>query len=92
MEYSSHSAPLRFLGSLPHYSQFAAKDTDGLHGLDGLLEGDGADAPALAVLVLQNVGPDHHPSHAEHLLQLLPAHLVVQLENRASLEMQERFP
>lgn len=68
------------------------KDTDGLHGLDGLLEGDGADPAAFAVLVLQDVGPNHHSSHAEHLLQLLPAHLVVQLENRGSLEMQERVP
>ena len=55
------------------------QDTDGLHSLQRLLEGDGAHAPALPVLVLLHVGPLHHPRHGEHLLQLLPAHLEVQL-------------
>lgn len=61
---------------------FGPEDTDGLNGLQRLLKGDRPHPSALPVFVFFHVRPPHCSRHAEHLLQLLPAHLKVQLERK----------
>lgn len=55
------------------------KDTDCLHSFNGQVKGDRSHPPALPVLVFKDVCTDYNTCHAKHLLQLFPAHLIIEL-------------
>lgn len=62
----------------------AGKDTYCLNSFDRLLKRHRADSAALAIFVFQDIRSDNYPGHAEHLFQLLPANLVIQLKGKKS--------
>lgn len=58
------------------------KDTDSLDCFQGGVKRDRAHSSAFPILVLQDVSSNHQASHAKHLLQLLPAHFVIELPSK----------